>query len=194
MQKRMICLLIISAVLVPFPTEGTTGTPIEIIQEEVGTLIEVLRAEITREKKEEKIWSIADSIFDYTQLSKRTLARNWRSFSPEQKKEFTQLFSKLLGDVYLDRIMAYRDEEVVFDKEEMFSNDTAEVFTRVIAGSKDVPIRYRMILRDGSWKVYDVVVEGVSLVSNYRSQFKQILLNESPEDLLKTLREKVENM
>jgi len=194
MQKRMICLLIISAVFVPFPTEGTTGTPIEIIQEEVGTLIEVLRAEITREKKEEKIWSIADSIFDYTQLSKRTLARNWRSFSPEQKKEFTQLFSKLLGDVYLDRIMAYRDEEVVFDKEEMFSNDTAEVFTRVIAGSKDVPIRYRMILRDGSWKVYDVVVEGVSLVSNYRSQFKQILLNESPEDLLKTLREKVENM
>jgi phospholipid transport system substrate-binding protein len=190
----MICLLIISVLLVPFPTEGTAGTPIEIIQEEVGKLIAVLKAEIPREKKEKKIWSIADGIFDYTQLSKRTLARNWRSFSPDQRKEFTRLFSKLLGEVYLDRIMAYRDEKVVFEKQEMFSNDTAEVFTRVIARSKEVPIRYRMTLRNGNWKIYDVVVEGVSLVGNYRSQFKQILLNASPEDLLETLRKKVEKM
>lgn len=194
MQKRMMCLLVISALLAPFPTEGTPGTPIEVIKKEVGRLIEVLRAEIPQEEKEEKIWSIADGIFDYTQLSKRTLARNWRSFRPDQRKEFTQLFSKLLGDVYLDRIMAYRDEEVVFEKQEMFFNDTAEVFTRVIARSKEVPIRYRMTLRNGNWKIYDVVVEGVSLVGNYRSQFKQILLNASPEDLLETLRKKVEKM
>jgi phospholipid transport system substrate-binding protein len=91
----------------------------------------------------------------------------------------------------MDRIIAYKDEKVVFGKVTHLSDKTAEVQSEVVRSSKSIPIHYRMILGNGEWKVYDVVIEGVSLVQNYRTQFREILTNKSPEDLLKILREKV---
>jgi phospholipid transport system substrate-binding protein len=90
----------------------------------------------------------------------------------------------------MDRIIAYKDEKVVFGKVTNLSDNTAEVQSEVLRSSKSIPIHYRMILENGEWKVYDVVIEGVSLVQNYRSQFREILANKPPEDLLKMLREK----
>jgi phospholipid transport system substrate-binding protein len=149
-----------------------------------------LKADSAKAAKEKKIWEILDNVFDYTELSKRTLAQNWKRFSPDQQKEFISLFGKLLGTVYMDRIIAYKDEKVVFGKVTQISDKTAEVQSEVTRSSKSIPIHYRMILERGEWKVYDVVIEGVSLVQNYRTQFREILTNKSPEDLLKTLREK----
>ena len=90
----------------------------------------------------------------------------------------------------MDRIIAYKDEKVVFGKVTNLSDKTAEVQSEVTRSPKPIPIHYRMILENGEWKVYDVVIEGVSLVHNYRTQFREILMNKTPEDLLKTLREK----
>ncbi|HUL21674.1 MAG TPA: ABC transporter substrate-binding protein [Thermodesulfobacteriota bacterium] len=197
MKKSLVVLLIALAALKLSPGSGFAATPRETIESQVDRALEVLRdpalkAESAKAAKEKKIWAILDGVFDYTELSKRTLAQNWKRFSPDQQAEFTRLFGKLLGTVYMDRIIAYKDEKVVFGKVTNLSDKTAEVQSEVVRSSKPIPIHYRMILESGEWRVYDVVVEGVSLVQNYRSQFREILMNKTPEDLLKTLREKTQ--
>ena len=196
MRKSLVALIISLAALKLSLVSAFAAPPLETIQLQVNRMLEVLRdpalkAESAKGAKEKKIWAILDGVFDYTELSKRTLAQHWKQFSPDQQEEFTRLFGKLLGGVYMDRIIAYNDEKVVFGKVTNVSEKTAEVQSEVIRSSKSIPIYYRMILENGEWKVYDVVIEGVSLVQNYRSQFNEILTNKVPEDLLKMLREKV---
>ncbi len=195
MRKSLAVWIIALAVLTLSPVSAFAASPLESIQPQVDRALEVLRdpalkAESAKGVKEKKIWTILDGVFDYTELSKRTLAQHWKQFSPDQQGEFTRLFGKLLGGVYMDRIIAYKEEKVVFGKVTNLSDKTAEVQSEVVRSSKSIPIHYRMILENGEWKVYDVVIEGVSLVQNYRTQFRDILTNKTPEDLLKTLREK----
>jgi phospholipid transport system substrate-binding protein len=195
MKRSLVVLILALAALKLSPVSALATSPLETIQTQVDRALEVLRdpalkAESAKGVKEKKIWAILDGVFDNTELSKRTLAQNWKRFSPDQQKEFIGLFRKLLGGVYMDRIIAYKDENVVFGKVTNFSDKTAEVQSEVVRSLEPIPIHYRMILENGEWKVYDVVIEGVSLVQNYRTQFREILMNKSPEDLLKTLREK----
>jgi phospholipid transport system substrate-binding protein len=196
MKRSLVLLIVALAALMLSPGSAFAApSPLETIKPQVDRALEVLRdpalkADSAKAAKEKKIWEILDNVFDYTELSKRTLAQNWKRFSPDQQKEFISLFGKLLGTVYMDRIIAYKDEKVVFGKVTQISDKTAEVQSEVTRSSKSIPIHYRMILQNGEWKVYDVVIEGVSLVQNYRTQFREILTNKTPEDLLKTLREK----
>jgi phospholipid transport system substrate-binding protein len=196
MKRSLVLLIVALAALMLSPGSAFAApSPLETIKPQVDRALEVLRdpalkADSAKAAKEKKIWEILDNVFDYTELSKRTLAQNWKKFSLGQQKEFISLFGKLLGTVYMDRIIAYKDEKVVFGKVTQISDKTAEVQSEVTRSSKSIPIHYRMILQNGEWKVYDVVIEGVSLVQNYRTQFREILTNKTPEDLLKTLREK----
>jgi len=191
LQMLPIIFAFISFILVS-PALGSTA--LEAVETNVSAVLDVLRDpalkdDSAKEAKEKKLWSIADTMFDYPGLSKRTLGKNWETLNSKQQEEFTDLFSTHLGNVYLDRILAYSNEKVVFDKEKT-KEDRALVNTRVLGPSKEIPVDYRMVLKDSGWKVYDVVIEGVSLVENYRSQFKEILRDKGPEYLLETLREK----
>ena len=122
-----------------------------------------------------------------------TLSRNWKKLNGDQQKEFEGLFRKLLGNVYMDRILAYKDEKVAFERETMLSEDKAEVQTKILTSTKEIPMNYRMIAKNDQWRVYDVIIEGVSMVKNYRSQFNDILAKKPPEELLEILRKKVGN-
>jgi len=93
-----------------------------------------------RAMKEKKILAIVDEFFDYPELSRRTLANHWKAFTPEQQKEFTTLFGKLLANVYMDRIMQYTNEKVVFGKETKLSENTVEVQSEILTQSKSVPL------------------------------------------------------
>jgi phospholipid transport system substrate-binding protein len=182
---------------VVLPLQANAGAPLDALQIRMKSLLDVLRdpsfqALPTPEEKKEKISPIIDEIFDYNELSRRALSRNWKKFNTEQRQEFTDLFSKLLGIVYVDRLLEYSNEKVVFGKEKMLSKNKAEVQSKIVTSSKEIPIHYRLILKNGTWRVYDVLVEGVSLIRTYRSQFKKILTKQGPEDLLKMLRKKVE--
>jgi phospholipid transport system substrate-binding protein len=192
MMKRLMgfSLFLLILTIVPMPVRAEL--PRETIQTQVNRVLDVLRnTRDAKAVKEKKILSIVDEFFDYPELSRRTLANHWKAFSPEQQKEFTTLFGKLLANVYMDRIMQYTNEKVVFGKETKLSENTVEVQSEILTQSKSVPLNYRMISNNkAEWKVYDVVVEGVSLVMNYRSQFREILSSKPPENLLKTLREK----
>jgi phospholipid transport system substrate-binding protein len=197
MKKRTIGSVVFLAFLLMLPFQAHAVTPLETIKAQVNRVLEVLRdpsykGESGKKAQEAKIWTIADQIFSFSELSRRSVGQNWRKFTPDQQKEFTGLFRRLLGNLYLSKIMAYTDEKVVFENETMFSSTQAEVKSKVISASNEIPINYRMILRNGQWRVYDVVVEGVGLVQNYRSQFREILMNKTPQQLIQILRKKVE--
>ena len=171
------------------------GAPMDTVKANVTSVLDVLRdpklrGEEGKKVKEQKIEAAGDKLFDFVELSKRTLGMNWNKLTMEQRKEFVQLFEIVLRNVYVDRITAYTDEQVNFTKEVPLSDTTAEVQSAVVGGSGKVEIDYRVMKEEGGWKVYDVVIEGVSLINNYRTQFREILANNPPEKLIETLREK----
>jgi phospholipid transport system substrate-binding protein len=190
-MKRLILVTAILAWLAS-PLCAETGGPRQSIEAQVNNLLSVLndKAQTDKAVKEKKIWEIVNGIFDYDALSRLTMGRNWKKLNAAQQKEFPELFSKVLGNVYMDRIMAYTSEKVVFDDNVSVTEGKAVIKSRIVTSDKEIPIDYRMMEDAGKWKVYDVVIEGVSLVSNYRSQFNSILTNKSPEDLMETLRKK----
>ncbi len=126
--------------------------------------------------------------FDYEEMSKRTLAAHWKPLNQAERQEFVQLFKAFLSDRYAARIEGYSGEKISYLSERL-SNGYAEVRTRMVSAKLDVPMDYRLIARDGQWYAYDVIVDGVSLVMNYRSQFTHIIADSSFQELLRRLRE-----
>jgi phospholipid transport system substrate-binding protein len=196
MNKRFIGLILIFTVLLVIPLQGVAATPKETVETGVNNLLKTLGDPAFKAKsKDEQIAAIGtqiETIFDFTELSKRTLGREWKKMSAEQQKEFVGLFKQLLQGVYADRLLAYSDQKVIFDKETMLKKGRAEVqsYLQTSDGNK-IPLFYRLTDKSGSWKVYDIIIEGVSMVKNYRTQFKQILSKGSHEKLLQVLRDKV---
>ena len=170
------------------------ATPLETVRTEVNKVLEVLRNKSLKEDaKREKLRVLYAEMFDQEELSKWCLGRNWNKLSEAQRKEFLPLFQQVLEKTYGDRILSYSDEKILFDREVPISKGRVEVQTRVMTTkSKEVPFNYRVFQnKSGTWKVYDVVVENVSLVMNYRSQFNEILAKGTPDELLEILRKKV---
>src|SRR4030042_2842783 len=194
MKRNLIVLCLFTFVLFPFTLFASV--PLTTIEGHVNSVLKILRdpalkGEAAKKTKKEKIRTVSEKMFDFTELSKRTLGPNWKNLNTEQQKEFITLYRDILEDAYMDRIMAYKDEKVIFQKETMLTDETVEVQSSIITKTVETRINYRLILKSGEWKVYDVVIEGVSLIKNYRTQFREIMANKSPEELLKVLRKKV---
>ncbi len=178
------------------PLLASAGVPLDTVKTNVNSVLDVMRdpklkGESGKKVKEQKIMAAAEKLFDFVELSKRTLGLNWNKFTPEQRKEFVELYKTILKDAYVDKITAYTDEKINFTKEVSLSETTVEVQSTIISKTAEVPVYYRVIKRENEWKVFDVVIEGVSLINNYRTQFREILGNNPPETLLDTLRKKV---
>ncbi len=194
-MERTIAVIIVLLFLL-LPSSVRAGVPLDTVRAHVNSVMEVLRdpklkPEAAKEIKKEKLRAIYGRMFDEVELSRRTLARNWNSLNDAQRQEFIPLFRQVLEKAYIDKILAYRNEKIVFERESLLSESQAEIQTRIVTSSKEIPINYRVILRDGAWRVYDVLVENVSLVQNYRSQFNDILSKNAPDKLLEILRKKV---
>jgi len=194
MKRHFIGLGILMFFLSTLPVYA--GAPLDTVQTNVNKVLDVLRdpklkAESAKEIKKEKLDAIYEQMFDEVELSRRSLGGNWNKLNPAQQQEFIQLYRQILEKAYLEKILSYTNEKVVFSKENMLSNNQAEVQAKVITSSKEIPIFYRVILKDGTWKVYDVGAENVSLVQNYRSQFNSLLAKNTPDQLLEMLRKKV---
>lgn len=131
-------------------------------------------------------------IFDFSEFSSRTVGPRWRNFTPEQKREFSNAFADLLINTYLNRIDGYNGEQVLYTGEvSSAKGDRTEVRTVVtMRDGKKVPVAYRMLPKDGKWLVYDVLIENISLVKNYRTQFQDILNTDSPENLIARIKAK----
>jgi len=194
MKKRFMLLSLLMVFI--WPAAVYAGAPQVAVEKTFNKVLDVLKdpslkGPDSKKIKTEKLRLIYKDMFDEMEFSRRTLTRNWNKFTPEQRQEFVDLFEQVLEKTYLDKILDYSNEKIVFYKETMAAADKAEIESKVITSSKEIPIFYRMILKNGQWKVYDVVVENVSLVQNYRTQFNEILAAGTPEKLLETLRQKV---
>ncbi len=196
MKKKFIGLnIILLAVLLILPLQVLAGGAKDTVKGQIDKMLVKMQTPefkgLQKDAKLTEISNIINEVFDWQELSQRTLGREWKKFSPDQQKEFVTLFEKLLEGIYADRILAYTQEKIEFGKETELKKGRVEVESYIITtDNKKVPLFYRMTNKSGQWRVYDVVIEGVSMVKNYRGQFRQILSTKKPEDLLQTLREK----
>ncbi len=189
-------ILMSSAVLVFFLSflPAYAAGPQETVKSYINQALQVLQNQSLKsqpEAKKKEIVAIFEKMFDETELSRWTLGRNWNKLTPAQQQEFIQLYRQVLERAYMDKILSYTNEKVVYTKETTLSPTQAEVQTKIITSSREIPVNYRLLQKDGAWRVYDVVIENVSLVQNYRSQFSSILSNHTPEQMLEILRKKV---
>ncbi|HET8531740.1 MAG TPA: ABC transporter substrate-binding protein [Methylomirabilota bacterium] len=137
---------------------------------------------------------IANEIFDFGEIAKRSMARHWQPLSEAQRNEFVGLFADLLERSYISKIETYGGEKIQYTAERV-DGDYATVSTRIITkNGTEVPVDYRMIKRSDRWLVYDVSIEGVSLVSNYRTQFNKIIQTSSYNELVSKLKNKQDEL
>jgi phospholipid transport system substrate-binding protein len=141
-------------------------------------------------KRRQSLKAAIGRIFDYEEMAKRSLAAHWNERTPAERKEFVQLFTTLLEKSYAGKIESYNQEKITYQKE-ITDNGYAEVRSTVTTPKRDeYTLDYRLVYKGGKWMVYDVVIEGVSLVSNYRSQFNKIISSQGYGELVKKLRAK----
>jgi phospholipid transport system substrate-binding protein len=184
--------------LLVLPGTAVSMEPMVVIKAPIDTVIAILndpQYEVagTRSAQRDEIWKNVKPMFDFNEISRRAVARNWQDFNDAEKAAFTEVFSQFLGNTYIDKIQGeYHNEKIVYLGQDFYSDVYAEVKTNIVRESLEIPVNYRMMRDgDGNWKVYDVIVEGVSLVKNYRTQFASLLRKEKPAQLIERLDEKL---
>ena len=153
-----------------------------------------LKGEARLPERRVAVRKIANEIFDFSEIAKRSMARHWQPLSEAQRNEFVGLFADLLERSYISKIETYGGEKIQYTAERA-DGDYATVSTRIVTkNGTEVPVDYRMIKRADRWLVYDVSIEGVSLVSNYRTQFNKIIQTTSYNELISKLRNKQDEL
>ena len=173
------------------------GIPTDQLRDATDRVLKVLQsAELKRapQARREQIRAIADQIFDWEETGKRALARHWAGRSPQEREEFSALFADLVERSYIGKIEGYSGERVVYAGETI-EGDQATVRTRLVTKSNtEIPVDYRMQKHGDRWRAYDVVIEGVSLVANYRTQFNRIIQQSGYGELVEKLKAKREEV
>jgi len=173
------------------------GPPTDQLRAHVDRVVKTLeepalKGEATALERRRQVRVIANDIFDWAETARRSLARHWQSLTDGQREEFVKLFGDLLERSYISKIELYGGEKIQYVGESV-EGDLASVRTKLITKQgTEVPIEYRMMRRGDRWLVYDVVIESVSLISNYRTQFNRIIQTSSYQELVKKMRTKQE--
>ncbi len=203
MRRNKIPILIFTIICLIFSAfsfSEAINTPTEDIKTTINSIIDVLKdkelslSARTAERRS-KIRALINERFDFKEMAKRSLGRHWNKRTPEEKKEFVSIFSDLLEASYIGKILAYTDEKIIYKKESIKGNGRyAVVNTTVMTEKVDIPIDYKVIFRGNGWMVYDVLIEGVSFISTYRSQYNQILKKESYAKLIQIMKNKLDKL
>ncbi len=189
----MIPVMVLSlAVLGPRVADASVTDEVKKTVDQVVAIVssKEMKKPQNEQKRRQALKKAISAIFDYGEMAKRSMGRHWNERSPAEQKEFVQLFETLLENSYAGKIESYNNEKIVYGKE-LVQRDYAEVKSKVVTAKRDeYSLDYRLMNKGGKWMVYDVVIEGVSLVANYRSQFNKIIQNQGYGELLKKLRAK----
>jgi len=171
------------------------GEPTEQIKQTTDKILSILadpnlKNPARAEERKQSVRRTIDGRFDWEELARRSLAQYWAQRTPDEKEEFIQLYRELLARTYLNKVQDYSGETVRYEGENIES-DYATVKVRILtAKNTEISVDYRVMKRRSNWLVYDISIEGVSLVNNYRSQFNSILQKSTYEELVKKLKEK----
>lgn len=196
MRERFLVLCVFLLFPAVLPCPASAGGPLDQARETTDKILAILKdpgmkdASKAQEKKA-LIGKVVDERFDWEELSRRSLGRHWANRTEEERRAFVTLFRELLERTYLDRVEEYSGEQISYVGEKV-DGDFATVEAKFLTAQRtEIPLLYRMRLKGDAWMFYDVVIEGVSLVGNYRNQFQSILSRRPYEELVRMLQEKV---
>lgn len=159
-------------------------TPTDAVKEAIGEVLVILKNETyDREQRWAEIGKIIDARFDFRSMSQSVLASNWQEATTEEKRQFVEFFSQYLEDTYRTKIESYTNQSVEYIGEHI-RKDRATVDTAILTEAARIPVTYRLKNNEGTWFAYDVIIEGVSLVNNYRNTFNAIIKAEGMNGLL----------
>ena len=191
--------LLSGLLLVSSPSTAPAGEPQEKVRATVNEVLAVLQDQALQgpdntDRRREKMRQAVFQRFGFAEMAQRALGQHWQKRTSAERKEFVELFGELLERSYINKIESYTGEQTVqYTKETIEKEGYASVRTAVVnKRDLNVEVEYRLLQRDGDWQVYDVVIEGVSLINNYRTQFHNIVSQESYEALMKKLKRKLE--
>ena len=193
MIRAFVLLAIVLALLVP--GEASAGAPTDQLRGSIDRVLKILsdpdlKREARTPERRAAIRAVANEIFDFTEISQRSLARHWAARTSAERQEFIKLFGDLLEQSYISKIELYSGERIQYAGE-VPDGDQAVVKTRIVTKQgTEIPVDYRMFVRADRWRAYDVNIEGVSLVSNYRTQFNTVIQRTGYPDLVAKLKAK----
>jgi phospholipid transport system substrate-binding protein len=196
--KWLLGLLAVMVLVLSSQVTGASVAPLEQIRGTVEEILAVMRDEVLsvpgqKDERRAKLLVLVDERFDFAEMAKRSLGRNWKVRTSEERTEFQDLFSDLMKNTYIGRIEAYSDEKIEYTKEIFSRNKSgrARVYTKILKNGHEIPINYSLMKNGDEWLVYDVIIEGVSLVRNYRIEFARILNKEKFPGLVSRMQEKI---
>ncbi|NKB81013.1 MAG: ABC transporter substrate-binding protein [Nitrospirales bacterium] len=195
-SRFMIAGIILSLWVIQPVSAFELGSATEALKQTIDKVLVVLANETFKspDQAQARIIALEEAIaerFDYQEMGKRTLSHHWKKLSDEQRQEFIELFRHYLSHTYAGNIDGYAGEQVEYLKERR-KGDFAEVQTKVTSPNLQIPLDYRLLKKTRQWRVYDVIIDGISLVKNFRGQFNRIIQSSSYEGLLSKLREKTQ--
>jgi len=194
MIKSLITFLLLWVAAPVWAHDTEQDDPKVVVEKSVNGILHALKSradpKVLTEEDREAIRKQVEGRFDYREMARRSVGKAWKKQTPEQQSVFTETFRQLLERSYGNRLSEYHGQTVEFDKAE-FKKGKARVKTRVIDSNKVTPVFYRLHQRAGAWQVYDIKIEGVSLVGTFRKDFKSPLKKTGFDGLLKTLQDKV---
>jgi phospholipid transport system substrate-binding protein len=193
MIKRSLYVLTVLAVLTTNALAGSSDDVKKVV-DEVRKIVNDKEMKKNEAKRRQALRKTISTIFDYGEMAKRSMGKHWNPRSAAEKKQFIDLFTTLLENSYVGKVESYSNEKMVFLKETE-DGEYSEVKSKIITDKRDeYSFDYRMLKQNGKWMVYDIVVEGVSLVSNYRTQFNKIISADGYPALLKKLQTKSDEL
>jgi phospholipid transport system substrate-binding protein len=188
-----------SALLVGLALAAHAGIPTDQVRGATDQVLKILQDSALKSpdktaERRKQLRAVVDQVFDWQETGKRALARHWQTLKPEQRQEFSALFADLVERSYVGKIEAYSGEKVAYVGDTI-EGDQATVKTKLITKSgTEIPIDYRMQKEGDRWRVYDVLIEGVSLVGNYRTQFNKIIQQSGYDELAKKMKNKQDEL
>lgn len=195
-DKKTILTIATAAVLYsPLPNRAEAGVPTEQLRQTADQVLQVLqdsRAKATgnTSQRRAQLRQILATRFDFTEMAKRSLGANWQKGSATEQQQFVELFTDLLESSYIGQIEGYSGEKIIYGREAVDQNH-ADVQTKIVTKKNEqISVNYKLKADGGDWKVYDVVIENVSLVNNFRTQFNRVLANGSFAQLISQLETK----
>lgn len=170
------------------------SSPLSVVKSSVDAILAILKdKDLDLEHKRDRIRAIVQERFDFYEMSRRILGPNWKTISPGDRDVFVDRFKRLLEASYANKIEAYTDERVDFG-EEIIKGRYAKVESTAITKTANIPIDYVLIQKEGRWFVYDVIIEGVSLISNYRSTYNEIIKKKGFPHLIEEMDTKIKEL
>jgi len=168
------------------------NSPDAVVKQTVNQALEVLRDKDTPlAQRQDKLRQIVSSTFDFSEMAKSALGYHWKQISPDQQQEFTNVFIAFIEDSYLSKINDYRGQQVSFLKSTSDGSGDAQVNTDIVGSGKEpIHVNYKLLQKDGTWKIYDVTVDAISIIANYRNQFNRVMTNQGYQKLIDDLKSK----